>query len=259
MVTIGDEVGKIVTLPIQEKILLNIAVHTYFPYQNQEDINFGLRLYSNISENISEEDILYDSKDDTKIGHRFPNRGYLSLFSKKGRKVCRIGIPFALSLQEIQNIKAISVYVTLFEKYTFESIFPVRFDKLQNGKAVLMEIRIDCSKKDKTYPVPICGIQISARKKGEYYYYILGNPFSSMEKDLDNVSKLEIASLSVLLSPELLLLKQEKDKGDQCIIKDIIPLEYTPISLNKILQTPQDAYEMCLIFKGDRAVEKLKG
>lgn len=70
----------------------------YFPYSNQQDLCFEFSLGM---EKIS----------DIKLNHRYPNKDYVTISRKNGRKISKLGYPYFTKLGEFLAILSVTVGV----------------------------------------------------------------------------------------------------------------------------------------------------
>lgn len=107
----------------------------YFPYQNQDDLIFDFS-------------IGLEKLSDKKRNHRYPNKGYVTLSRKIGRKVSKIGYPYFVDFEE----KFILLCLWLgYKEDNIKLIFP---------------LELSLSEDD-----PVCGLKlIFLFEKGEFTF-----------------------------------------------------------------------------------------
>lgn len=100
-------------------IVLDFAC--YFPYANQDSLEFKFKL--------GEEEL-----EPYKHNHRFPNKGYVTISKKMGRRVSKLGYPVFVDLNERCFI-VLGIEFGVRGKRTVKLIFPVNV-KLTKDKPV---------------------------------------------------------------------------------------------------------------------------
>lgn len=92
----------------------------YFPYSNQDVLTFNFK--------IGEEKL-----EQYKCNHRYPNKGYVTISKKMGRKVSKLGYPYFVDLDE-EQIMLLEIEVGIRDN-TLHLIFPINV-KLTKDKPV---------------------------------------------------------------------------------------------------------------------------
>lgn len=77
----------------------------FFPYSNQED----LILYASLSTEYCASGVTYDLTDICKFNNNCPNKGWITMSRKFGRKLCKIGCPIPVPYDDPDHYKYLNL------------------------------------------------------------------------------------------------------------------------------------------------------
>lgn len=191
-----EEIRKIFGSFADKCGILNICYDIYFPYLNQDAVDFGFMVQR-------PEDKTFDLTlmDEKKIGHFVRNRSCLALARKNGRLVCHAGFPVQMPLKGEGAMGS------------FEKGFDVTFYIHMDGKYIAIRIPVAVKGADEDHPYVMVKYrfdmsdQTPDRRMGAYitcweptgigweqHGYRIGDPFGmaeSADDTLKNISPQE--------------------------------------------------------------------
>lgn len=105
----------------------------YFPYSNQEILNFGFRLDN-------------EEPEPYKLNHRYPNRGYVTISKKDGRRLSKLGYPLFVELDREQSVMLSVIIGTNDDEG--ELLFPIHVTLTKEEPVCALGMHLDYDKKN---------------------------------------------------------------------------------------------------------------
>ena len=128
--------------------ILNIDIGIFFPYSNSEIIicEFGLINDDILKDEDTEEYDMYLFKDVT-YNHRYPNKKYVTLSKKNGRKICKTGYPICLPAHKLNEHKMLILKFgtkTYNKTFCFPISVNITDDKPIGNLKILINVEYEC-------------------------------------------------------------------------------------------------------------------
>lgn len=112
----------------------------YFPYDNQDLLDFSFSIGLN-------------QPTDYKLNHRYPNKNYVTISKKSGRKLSKMGYPYFLELGEHPMLLSVTLGVRIFNEqlqmskdYKLSMVFPIQVNLTKEKPVSALSFRFDAEK-----------------------------------------------------------------------------------------------------------------
>lgn len=131
---------EIITNELDEKIkkgkgCIVFDFGCYFPFQNQYDLVFDFS-------------VGMDELIDKKRNHRYPNKGYVTLSKKIGRKVSKIGYPYFVDFNNSHMLLALKVG---YKRNYVQILFPLLLSLSKETPVCGLKLLFDFKEKEFTF------------------------------------------------------------------------------------------------------------
>lgn len=138
MLDIHRELTKYISLDGKGCLLLDFGM--YFPYKdNQDMVVFDVVLLEQV---ITGEMKYIFGESDIKLNHRYPNKGYVTISKKYGRKVCSLGYPIVEDIELLNKMKYIMLKVG-YKKQFFTIFIPIKVSLSSDNPYAYITVHID--------------------------------------------------------------------------------------------------------------------
>ena len=156
--------------------ILNFDIACYFPYRNQDIISIDFGLFSDDFLDPGKWDDVTDRFFlDTKLNHRYPNKNYVTLSKRTGRKVSKTGYPVVDTIEKLNSYRYLIMRFSIWDEVG-GFLFPIKIELSEQKPIGNLSFQMGVDDDTITF------VNLVSNKNGSELYKSIRNSYSLRPK-----------------------------------------------------------------------------